>query len=262
MTRRADGATLEIIRPRGRDPAATAYLGFVSDITMATGLVVTFALIANVPGVVGVQAGVVFAALALGIVVLQKQLRMAFELSPADRVTLVRAVVAACCAGLLFHADTATALGWWLSALAAVALVLDGVDGWLARRTGTASAFGARFDMETDAFFILVLSGLVWQLDKAGPWVLAIGAMRYAFLAAAMVLPRLSVPLLPSRRRQAVCVVQVVALVICLVPAVSPAAATALAAGALAALVYSFAVDVNWLLHRPRAASGETALSR
>ena len=32
-----------------------------------------------------------------------------------------------------------------------VALSLDGVDGWLARREGLVSAFGARFDMEVDA---------------------------------------------------------------------------------------------------------------
>ena len=38
------------------------------------------------------------------------------------------------------------------------ALALDGVDGQVARRTGTASELGARFDMEVDAFLILVLS--------------------------------------------------------------------------------------------------------
>ena len=39
-----------------------------------------------------------------------------------------------------------------------VALALDGVDGQVARRTGTVSALGARFDMEVDAFLVLVLS--------------------------------------------------------------------------------------------------------
>ena len=41
--------------------------------------------------------------------------------------------------------------------------LLDLVDGWVARRTGTASPFGARFDLETDAALILVLSWLVWR---------------------------------------------------------------------------------------------------
>ena len=234
----------------GHLDGASDYLGFVSDITMASGLIVVTAVVVGVPGSVGFQAGAVFAALILGIVALQKHFRTDHRLSSADRVTLVRAAVAALCAGLLFHGDTATALGWWLSALAGTALVLDGIDGWLARRTGTASAFGARFDMETDAFFILVLSGLVWQLDKVGPWVLAIGAMRYAFLAAATVLPALNEPLFPSKRRQTVCVIQVVALIVCLLPAVGSVWATIIGAGALAALTYSFAVDSIWLLAR------------
>ena len=236
---------------RGHLDGASDYLGFVSDITMASGLIVIAAIVTGMPGWVGFQAGAVFAALILGIVVLQRQLHAAHRLSSADRVTLVRAAVAALCAGLLFHGDTATTLGWWLSALAGAALVLDGIDGWLARRTGTASAFGARFDMETDAFFILVLSGLVWQLDKVGPWVLAIGAMRYVFLACAVLLPALNAPLFPSKRRQTVCVIQVVALVVCLLPAVGAGWATVIAAGALAALIYSFAIDTIWLLTRP-----------
>ena len=74
-----------------------------------------------------------------------------------------------------------------LVALTAVALVLDAVDGWVARRTETASALGARFDMEVDAFLILVLS--VYVARSAGAWVLAIGAARYAFVAAGWLLP-------------------------------------------------------------------------
>jgi phosphatidylglycerophosphate synthase len=74
-----------------------------------------------------------------------------------------------------------------LVSIAAVALVLDAVDGWVARRTHTASPFGARFDMEVDAFLILVLS--VYVARSAGWWVLAIGAARYTFVAARLVAP-------------------------------------------------------------------------
>ena len=55
-----------------------------------------------------------------------------------------------------------------------MALILDGVDGKVARRTGTSTALGARFDMEVDAFLILVLS--VYVSMALGPWVLLIGA--------------------------------------------------------------------------------------
>lgn len=37
---------------------------------------------------------------------------------------------------------------WGVLMVAAVALALDGVDGWLARRQHLVSQFGARFDME------------------------------------------------------------------------------------------------------------------
>ena len=66
----------------------------------------------------------------------------------------------------------ATDMAWSIVAIAIVAVVLDGVDGWVARRTGTASAFGMRFDMETDAALILVLAILAWRYGKAGPWIL------------------------------------------------------------------------------------------
>ncbi len=79
-------------------------------------------------------------------------------LGPADVVTLVRATLACGVAALTADAFGRPARVTALLALAVVAIVLDGVDGWVARRTGTASTFGARFDMEVDAFLILVLS--------------------------------------------------------------------------------------------------------
>ncbi len=73
--------------------------------------------------------------------------------------------------------------------------MLDAVDGRVARRTGTASAFGARFDMEVDAFLILVLSVYVARVGRrVGA---AIGAARYAFVAAGWLLPWLRGPLPP-----------------------------------------------------------------
>ena len=130
--------------------------------------------------------------------------------------------------------------------------MLDGVDGWLARRTRMASDFGARFDMEIDALLILVLAILVWRFDKAGPWVIVSGLLRYLFVAAGAYWPWLQRPLAPSRRRQTICVVQILALMVVMVPAVTPPVSTVLAAVALGALSYSFLVDTVWLWrHRP-----------
>ena len=51
-----------------------------------------------------------------------------------------------------------------LIGLAIPALALDAVDGWVARRTHTESELGARFDMEVDAFLLLVAR----RLRRAG----------------------------------------------------------------------------------------------
>ena len=172
-------------------------------------------------------------------------------LGPANRVTLGRAVLVALVAGTIAAPAWVQQHAAGVAALAAVALALDGVDGWVARRWRCASAFGARFDMELDAFLILVLCVHLLAMGKAGPWVLAIGAMRYAFVAAMRPWPWLERPLPESRRRKWVCVWQVASLLLCLLPAVGGAAATALLALALALLAWSFAVDVRWL-HRMR----------
>lgn len=139
-------------------------------------------------------------------------------------------------------------LRWFWVVGALGALALDGVDGRLARRLGQESAFGARFDMETDAATMLGLSLLVWLCDQAGSWVLAIGSMRYIFVTGSWVWPALAAPLPPRKRRQAVCVAQMAALVLAIVPRMPPAVASLLCLVALAALVYSFAVDVAWLV--------------
>jgi phosphatidylserine synthase len=72
----------------------------------------------------------------------------------ANRVTLARGALTALIAALLGE-ETRPSLAWAAVVVASLVLLLDGVDGWVARRAGTTGAFGARFDMETDALLIL-----------------------------------------------------------------------------------------------------------
>lgn len=172
---------------------------------------------------------------------------------PANQVTTLRAALVALVASFV-GAPEVPLLGGFAAVLATVATLLDGVDGWFARRTRMASAFGARFDMEVDALLIMALSLLAWRHGKAGPWVVWSGALRYLFVFAGWSLAWMRQPLEPSRRRQAICVVQVVSLIAVMVPQVQPPTSVGIAAAALGLLVYSFAVD-TWWLWRHRAAS-------
>jgi len=174
-------------------------------------------------------------------------------LGPANRLTLARATLVLPLAPASVLSGEFTGVGyWWIVGLSTVALALDGLDGPLARRTGTESAFGARFDMELDAFLLLVLSVLVWQSGKAGSWVLLVGALRYLFVFGGLVWPPLRGALPPSMRRKVVCVVQGIVLVVCLGPVIPSTPAVVFAASALLLLVYSFGVDTWWLVRNGR----------
>ena len=164
---------------------------------------------------------------------------------PANVVTSVRAAGVACVTSLLFM--PAARVAWPVVVLAVVTTVLDGLDGWLARRTRMASAFGARFDMEVDALLIQALATAAWWWDKSGVWVLASGLMRYGFVIAGTVWPWLNEPLFPSLRRKAVCVVQIAALVAVVAPVVQRPVSARVAGAGLLALAWSFAVDSWWL---------------
>src|SRR5258705_25472 len=104
------------------------------------------------------------------------------RLGPANRVTVLRVLLLALLAALIGEPAT-TRTAWAAVVGGTVIAVLDGVDGAMARRSGMSSEFGARFDMETDALLIMVLSVLVWQQGKAGAWVWLCGLMRYLFVA-------------------------------------------------------------------------------
>jgi phosphatidylglycerophosphate synthase len=173
-------------------------------------------------------------------------------LGPADLVTVGRAAliagVTALVAGGLAGAAVPAAT---LIVIASVALALDAVDGRVARRTGTASALGARFDMEVDAFLVLVLS--IYVATLVGPWALVIGAMRYAFVAASWALPWMRASLPTRSGAKVVAAAQGVVLLVAssqLLPAPGTAALVGAAVGALS---WSFGRSVAWLWRHARA---------
>jgi|UPI00047BCA51 phosphatidylglycerophosphate synthase len=179
------------------------------------GLVAQAAVLAVLAGTVGLgpvgwAAGLVYGA---GVVIL---LSMALHrsgravLGPADLVTLLRSALVGGVAALVTDSFSRSVPAAALVVLAGVALLLDGVDGRVARRTGTVSEVGARFDMEVDSVLVLLLS--VSAARSLGVWVLAIGSVRYVRLVAGRLSPWLRRPVPPRYWCKVVAVVQGVVL--------------------------------------------------
>lgn len=174
--------------------------------------------------------------------------RYAHARGPADLVTLTRAVLACGVAAVVADGFAGSPAVGALVALTVPALALDAVDGWVARRTGTTSRFGAWFDGEVDAFLIVVLS--VDVARSVGPWVLTMGVVRYAFGAAGLALPWLRSPLPARYWRKVVTATVGIALAAAAADVLPAVATTFTLVLALALLAESFGRDVLWLWRR------------
>ncbi|MEP7194705.1 MAG: CDP-alcohol phosphatidyltransferase family protein [Actinomycetota bacterium] len=230
----------------------------------AAGLLAQILLLAALAGTVGLSGAGWVAGIAAGVItnaLLTRGLVRygADRLGPADWVTLARATLAGGVAALIADLSGRPAPVTMLVALTVVALLLDAVDGWVARRTGTESTLGGIFDGEVDAFLILVLS--VYVARSAGAWVLTIGAARYAFLAAGWLLPWMRRTLPPRYWRKVVAATAGVTLTLA-VPDVLPRFLTnAVLTLSLALLAESFGRDVAWLWSRQRVGHGPVIVS-
>jgi phosphatidylglycerophosphate synthase len=239
-------------------PVATVSLAALPGALLATFAVTATLASASTAAIVGdllpasaiVPVAVVFAAVLWIVVRFLPDHRPVPRFGAANLVTFMRGAITAWLAGLFVATYSVDTVGWWVAGAAALAIALDGVDGLLARSRREASAFGARFDMETDALLLLVLSALAIGADRLGPWVMAIGLMRYAFVAAARIWPALNGPLPPSFRRKTVAAIQGIAMTLVFVPLLTDAQATIVSATALALLTGSFAVDTAYLIRR------------
>ena len=169
-----------------------------------------------------------------------------------NAITLSRAALVCWLAGLIAAPQSlfVAPFGWAVVGVAGLTLLLDGADGWAARKSGLMSKFGARFDMEVDSLFAIVLATLVWQSGKVGAWILLLGFFRPLFILAGLMMPKLTGPLPESWLRKLVCVIQIAVLAALLAPAIVEPQAVWLAAFALGLLVLSFARDVTWLIRQ------------
>jgi phosphatidylglycerophosphate synthase len=164
------------------------------------------------------------------------------RLGPANTVTLVRAGLVVAVTALVVQSWSGDVPRSLLVALSSVALTLDLVDGRLARARGSVTALGAAFDMETDAFLILVLS--VYVVPVAGAFVLLIGLARYLLLLATAVWPWLGGPVPPRPWAKVVAAVQGVVLVVAAAEVLPTGWAQALLVAALVMLLESFGRQV------------------
>lgn len=168
-------------------------------------------------------------------------------LGACNAVTLARAAMVAFLFGALFEPAVPV---WVVFGVAVLAFALDGVDGWLARRAGLVSGFGARFDMETDAALGAVISMWLLVSDTTGPEILVLGFMRYGFVAVSLVWPALQAPLPEAFRRKAICVIQIAALILLIFPLTPQAALLPIGIIGAVLLSWSFLVDILWLARR------------
>src|SRR5665213_1382811 len=87
----------------------------------------------------------------------------AVRFGAANVVTAARSTLVAVVTGIVAASFVEPVPAAFVVVLVVPALLLDGVDGWVARRTNSASELGGRFDMEVDAFLLLALSAYVSQ---------------------------------------------------------------------------------------------------
>jgi phosphatidylglycerophosphate synthase len=156
--------------------------------------------------------------------------------------------------GLLALLPSAAAYPAVLIALSLLVLVLDGLDGWLARRHALSSEFGAFLDKETDALFLLLLCGLAAFRGTLPMWILGAGLLRYGFVVVLFLLPTPQKTESRSSMARYVYGCMVGALLASFLP--YPSLYRPLVAVATAALLFSFGRSL-WGIVAPRWALGE-----
>ncbi len=104
----------------------------------------------------------------------------------ANRLTLTRGLLIALVAGFLFSGPLgqypgAATRAWWPGSLYLLAALLDGLDGYWARRYGSPTRLGQKLDLHTDALGMLVACTVAVGTQRLPPYYLAAGAAFYVY---------------------------------------------------------------------------------
>ncbi len=108
------------------------------------------------------------------------------RIGAANRLTLIRGLFIGLMAGFMFsgppgqYPDTA-AWTWWPGCLYLLAALLDGLDGYWARRSGSPTRLGHELDLHTDALGMLVACVVAVGAQRLPPYYLLAGAAFYVF---------------------------------------------------------------------------------
>ena len=186
----------------------------------------------------------VYAAIAVAIVMFLPLHLPQSRFGPANRISLLRGLIIAVLAGFAWNTPASPDVEWVVFILASCALVLDGVDGTVARRSGMASELGARLDRELDGLLTLVLCCVIYLSGRVEAFVLIAGMMHYAFLVARKLNLMSATSLPPSFRRQAAGVLSSVLLVVCCAPSMGASVDMGLALTVIVLLTTSFSCDI------------------
>ena len=136
-------------------------------------------------------------------------------------------------------------LSYLIFSLLVCAGLTDAFDGFIARKKGV-TAFGAKLDMEIDAFFMFILAIVGFLSSNIGSWLLLIGLIRYGYVFLLLLLP--PADKLPGFARlgaRAICGFSVIALISITAPFFTERGKAILNKWALILLSFSFMLDLT-----------------
>ncbi len=147
----------------------------------------------------------------------------------------------------LFSVVFGLANPWLVILISVFALVLDGFDGFFARRAKKVSEFGARLDMEVDSALAAVLALSLWSSGLIGVEILLLALPRYLFAFATKISPWMTSPLPYSLARRVISVIQIASLIGLHAPFLPQVLITPVALIVIGLLIWSFGRDIIWL---------------
>ena len=158
--------------------------------------------------------------------------------------TLMRATLA-----LVLMAKNDLSLAWTGAAIM-IALLSDGLDGWIARRSGMASPFGDIFDQESDALLFLSICLLLIAERQVGLWILLPASYRYLFILFCRSIKPTEKAIQGTWVTRAIGITSMMALAACLAPIVPDQGVYWTASAVTLLLSLSF-LKSGYLIYRP-----------